>query len=428
MKLRILSLAMTTGAIFALLAVFWVQSDTLFGERLKVMRQIETESLHSFVKTLLDAKSFTLQAHRRRWEKDSALAKAALFERGLEPFERMIQKEENFDLVEVVKVSHVSTSFGIEIRNGEPWLVSRSPVRLFDETVGRLLLAYRLNGNLAQEVTRATNSRVKFAKADKSKPDLVYSAFPLSLNAQTSSLQSTTQSLRGSMLWMGSLCLLLIALLALVQKRLDVRSRTEAVGKIAAQVAHDLRSPLAALEIAVQTNDSKDLIQMTLDRIRKIIRDLDEKKPPSKLIVELGPLTKTIIEEKKSQYREKIDVEIHSHLKPDLCASIDPVEFQRILSNLIDNSVQALSKGGHVEVSLTNGGSAARVQVKDDGIGIPHSILPRLFKRGASFGKENGNGLGLWHARRMAERWGGSLQLTTEINRGTEVVLEVPLA
>jgi len=428
MKIRLLSVAVTTGAILALLTVFWFQSDTLFGARLKELHQLESNSLRSFVKTLLDSKQYTLQSHRRRWEKDPALAKALLFEETANVLPQ-IRAEENFDLVQVVKSSSAATSLAVELRENEPWMISRSPVRLFDETVGQLILGYRLNGEIAKEIADATKSSVRFTRAEnEATPDLVYASFPLSFNAQMSGLQSTTQSLRGSMLWVGSLCLLLIALLVFVQRKLEARSRTEAVGRIAAQVAHDLRSPLAALEIAVESENSQKLVRMTVDRIRKIIRDLDEKKRPATHRVELAPLAKSIVEEKKSQYRANEGLAIRSELSPDLSASLDPVEFQRIVSNLIDNSVQALPRGGNVQVCLTHEGSAARLRIKDDGIGIPDVVLPRLFRRGASFGKKNGNGLGLWHARKMAERWGGRLDLKTQVDHGTEVSLEVPLA
>lgn len=429
MRVRILSAVVTSAAILALLAVFWVQSDTLFGARLREMRQIETDSLRSFVQTLLEAKRYTLEVHRRRWERDLPLAKAILFEKGIDAMETRARQDSDFDLVRIEKGSDNTSAVAIENRGDEPWLLSRSPLRLFDETVGRLTLGYRLNGNIAAEIARATKSRVRFEKTPPGREaDLVYASVPLTFNASLSSLQTTTQSLRGSVLWVGGLCLFLIFLLVLVQRRLEMRSRTEAVGKIAAQVAHDLRSPLAVLEIAVQSDGSQDLIRMTLDRIRKIIRDLDEKKTPSRFTVELAPLARTIVEEKISQYREHADVEIRSQLRADVSASLDPVEFQRILSNLIDNSVQALPKGGKVDVSLTHEGSAARLQIRDNGTGIPEALLPKLFKRGASFGKKNGNGLGLWHARKMAERWGGKLRLATELHRGTEVLLEIPVA
>jgi anti-sigma regulatory factor (Ser/Thr protein kinase) len=131
------------------------------------------------------------------------------------------------------------------------------------------------------------------------------------------------------------------------------------------------------------------------------------------------------------QYRSKLGIQIEfvptqgSH---GLFANIQPTEFKRLLSNLINNSVEAMGDHGKVEVrvSCSEDRSEIKLAIQDNGKGIPSEVLERVGSRGYSFEKNQGSGLGLFHARSSVEAWGGSLDIKSKLGSGTTVTLSIP--
>lgn len=219
------------------------------------------------------------------------------------------------------------------------------------------------------------------------------------------------------------------------------------IGDVSIQVAHDIRSPLAALDMAVKQTaelpeENRLLIRSAVQRIRDIANDLSQKKQVANKgaispvqneessVQLLSGLLDSIVSEKRLQYRDRIGIEIESQLDESyygLFAAIQPVEFKRVLSNLINNAIEALANNGKVEVKLS-GGDNISIQISDNGKGIPPEILPKLMQRGETHGKSGGSGLGLYHARTSVEKWGGSVEITSTIDVGTTITVMLPKA
>lgn len=230
------------------------------------------------------------------------------------------------------------------------------------------------------------------------------------------------------------------------------------IGQMAAQVAHDIRSPLAALDMVagLLTNvpeQKRVIIRSALSRIRDIangllIRNRVASEPSAALRIkvngnrekgltqgeELNPellssLVDSLITEKRVQYRSRWGVEIETPLSTPcygLFARVEPTEFKRVLSNLIDNGVEALGDKGRVWIELSSNEEHVLVHVKDNGKGVPVALIPKLTQKGKSFGKTGGAGLGLYSARVTVESWGGSMHIRSEVDKGTEIELQIP--
>lgn len=214
-----------------------------------------------------------------------------------------------------------------------------------------------------------------------------------------------------------------------------------ATGELAAQVAHDIRSPLAALEVAAGDaahipEDQRALIRGAISRIRDIAEDLLEKnRAPAGSRASSQPLAgliEALVTEKRLQFRSRSRVDIDCRLDAysrEIFAEVEPIEFKRLLSNLVDNAVDALGDGpGAVRVGLSARDDRAVVAVEDNGKGIPPELLVKLGARGETHGKAGGSGLGLYHARTSAESWGGSLELASQAGKGTTVSVLLPSA
>ena len=222
---------------------------------------------------------------------------------------------------------------------------------------------------------------------------------------------------------------------------------------LAAQVAHDIRSPLAALDAALNKTDQlpekqRVMVRHAVNRIRDIANNLLEK---NRQQVKAAPVTESaaaaigepqevrllsslidpVITEKRLQFESKSGVNIDFELTREsygLFARIQPVEFRRMTSNLVNNAVEALGNKGAVKVGLAHDGGNIVLTVNDNGKGIPPEILAKLGQRGETHGKAGGSGLGLFHARTTAESWGGSLVITSELGKGATITIKLPKA
>jgi signal transduction histidine kinase len=232
-------------------------------------------------------------------------------------------------------------------------------------------------------------------------------------------------------------------------------SNALAISSIASQVAHDIRSPLAALsmaerDLAALPEDTRLIIRSAIGRIQDIASQLmlmanaglpssgtatpgrDEAQAPSEPTL-LSAVIETILAEKRMQYRARLGIKIESAPSPEaqaLFAAVQPREFKRVISNLINNAVEAIPNSGHVTLSLepSHDQKFVTLRIRDTGKGIPGDIMEKLGTRGFSYKKEGGSGLGLHHARTSLESWGGTFGLQSEPGTGTEVALTLPLS
>jgi hypothetical protein len=128
---------------------------------------------------------------------------------------------------------------------------------------------------------------------------------------------------------------------------------------------------------------------------------------------------------------ERGGVDIVLNIPPEAStafAEVQPTELHRILSNLVDNSVESFDRDGKVELTVSVRDGRALISVIDNGKGIPPEVLLKLGKKGITFGKTGGNGLGISHANLTVESWSGTLRIESKIATGTTVTLTLPLA
>lgn len=231
--------------------------------------------------------------------------------------------------------------------------------------------------------------------------------------------------------------------------------RDLAMLKIAQQVAHDIKSPLAALEMLSGTidhvsEDKRIILRNSINRMRDIANSLLQKHDPvitdgsitlkgsnsqiediEPLKTELFlPLIDSLLTEKRLQYRDKLNLQLDFSQTIDsygLFSRVQINEFKRVLSNLVDNAAESLPDyHGSVNVSVSTSEDKNVISVIDNGRGITEDILSKLGERGASFHKPSGSGLGLHHAYNAIRKWKGDLRIASKPGEGTRVSLVLP--
>lgn len=224
------------------------------------------------------------------------------------------------------------------------------------------------------------------------------------------------------------------------------------LGSIAKQVAHDIRSPLSALNMITLmlseiSEEKRTLINSSIQRINDIANDLIS---TSRNISEnfskissackdyfphlLSPIIEAMVSEKRLQFKYISSIDISYSFTPDyaLFSQLNESDLNRVLSNLINNSVEAIGdKSGSVEVSLTSDDHNAIIKISDNGPGIPPHILAKLGVESISYGKENtdsGSGIGVLHAKKTIESMSGKFSISSIIGNGTTVTISLPLS
>lgn len=261
-------------------------------------------------------------------------------------------------------------------------------------------------------------------------------------------------------LWLARLANIALFAMGYFFKRKLYRSREKlekaedeaarALYQVSQQVAHDIRSPLAALDsvlgdISQLPEDKRIIIRSSVTRIKDIANALLQRSLKQQVSTSdggakvqgrearspqlLSAILEGLMTEKRLQFRSKMGVEVFLKIQSSaygLFASVSAVEFKRMISNLINNSVEVLGNKGKVVCQLSEANDKVVIQIRDNGKGIPPEILPKLMQRGETHGKRGGSGLGLYHAKTTAESWEGSLELVSTLGFGTTVTLTLP--
>lgn len=110
----------------------------------------------------------------------------------------------------------------------------------------------------------------------------------------------------------------------------------------------------------------------------------------------------------------------------EIYTSIDEEFMQRIIINLISNSIKFTNKDGKIEVIIHNEEKEVVIKVKDNGVGMDNEFIESAFKRYSmgknnSQSKEKGTGIGLFVVKKLIEKQDGKINIISEKNKGTEV-------
>ncbi len=226
------------------------------------------------------------------------------------------------------------------------------------------------------------------------------------------------------------------------QRKVKDISRAAAIGMIASQVAHDIRSPLSALTMLIKPSEyipyeHKEILMIAVDRIDKIASDL--LKPQVRInqakiaSCNLLKVLQDLIQEKDVIYSKQIVVCKHSLTTiAGTKVLADEVTLARVFSNVIDNGIEAMSNAHdkilQIKVSEVSTYGYATVFISDTGCGMGHEVIKKIGIRGFSFGKGlTGNGFGINFAKTYLASVGGNISFSSTVGKGTTVKIDIPI-
>lgn len=231
------------------------------------------------------------------------------------------------------------------------------------------------------------------------------------------------------------------------QRRTEMASRLAhtdqlaSLGRLAAGLAHEIKNPLAgiqgALEILRQDSDSdsnRSLYDEMLNELKRVNETLHlmlssaRPSPPQLSETDIRILLeeiRTLLE--PSLRRQGTDLALEVASGP-VTAHIDSVKIRQVLLNLINNAADAMESGGTVTIRaapLGNGDNGLVLSIQDEGPGIPKEQRQRIFDPFFST-KFTGTGLGLAIARSLVEQHGGTLEVKSEVGKGSTFLVLLP--
>ncbi len=232
-----------------------------------------------------------------------------------------------------------------------------------------------------------------------------------------------------------------------------LRKRIDATEAFAADVAHELKNPLASLRSAVDSltriDDpalQKQLLDVICDDVRRLDRLITDIAEASRVDAELsrasfervdiGNLIESIL---KSRETRALDGPVHiAFARPRSQSTMvhgDGSRLASVIENLLDNAVSFSPEGGVISVSATNDGDNVQLAVEDEGPGVPDQVRGDIFKRfhsirpeGEAFGRHSGLGLAI--AKAIIEGHGGEISVTDkdDSSSGARFVISLPSA
>lgn len=230
------------------------------------------------------------------------------------------------------------------------------------------------------------------------------------------------------------------AMIARVERTLDAQRA------FLADSSHELRRPLTVLRTNIDVIKNPDLSPQ--ERSASLAEMSAEAMSMSRLISDLLLLSRetpqaiqatlvdysALCQQTMTRLRTQDDGhELVSDVPPGVRVLGDRERLEQMLWNLLENAARYTPNGGRIALRLQSEDSVARIEIADEGVGIPEEDQPHLFERFfrgelARAMQGEGSGLGLAIVQYVVEAHGGSVRITSKPGEGTVVVVDLPLA
>lgn len=259
-------------------------------------------------------------------------------------------------------------------------------------------------------------------------------------------LEINTSFLEGEKNQPGGMVVLIrdITRLKKLSEEINRNKRLVSLGQIASAIAHEIRNPLSSIRGLTQflfqscpdeeerKGDLK-IIMKEVDRLNQLINQVLDFSRPKKLNIShfsLSEMIKDLINLLKLKDREKA-VQFQLSLESSVQSIFaDQDQIRQVLMNIILNAIQAVDSQGKIVIDLQpsycNGKEAVLISIKDNGAGIRKEELNHIFDPFFTTGGQ-GTGLGLSIAYNIIEAHRGSIAISSEQGRGTEVKIFIPI-
>jgi len=224
-----------------------------------------------------------------------------------------------------------------------------------------------------------------------------------------------------------------------LHERLSRAEHLAEIGQLAASLAHEIKNPLAGISGAIQVirdstagdNPHRPILEEILRQITRLdrtVKDLLDYARPTKpqiRVCEIPAITQRVA---RLLGRETAFTRIRLDVACDSAPAIEADEQQiaQLMMNLLLNAAHASADGGRVRIRAVGEGDDVLISVEDEGHGMDEDVCRRAFEPFFTT-KARGTGLGLSICQRIVESLRGSIEISSQRNRGTTVTIRMPI-
>jgi signal transduction histidine kinase len=226
----------------------------------------------------------------------------------------------------------------------------------------------------------------------------------------------------------------------LQRERRIQKDRLDAMQRLSAGLAHEVRNPLNAARLQLELVErrlrrqdvdpklfeSTQLANHEMERLTNLLNDfLAFARPPELHLHEqdIVEICRHVVElERPLAERRRVSLALADH--EPIVAQVDVGKIHQVVQNLVRNGLEAAASGGHVGVRVSDGGGQVHIHVADDGPGIPEDVLGHIYEPFFST-KETGTGMGMAIVHSLVKMHGGRIEVATS-PKGTNFEVVVP--
>lgn len=215
-----------------------------------------------------------------------------------------------------------------------------------------------------------------------------------------------------------------------------------------AMLGHEIRNPLAAIQLAVDAvvpgepasprhvaiiGRQSAMLGRIVDDLLDVARVTSGKVQLRCALLDLGRLTTAAVQTAQPG-AQLSGLELEEHCEHSLMISGDAVRLEQVVSNILANAIKYTPRGGHVRVEARRDGERAVLTVRDDGTGMSPETIARVFELfaqadGTLDRSQGGLGIGLTVAHTLVELHGGLIEAhSSGVGRGSTITVSLPLA
>ncbi|MHB8303870.1 MAG: sensor histidine kinase, partial [Acidobacteriaceae bacterium] len=225
-----------------------------------------------------------------------------------------------------------------------------------------------------------------------------------------------------------------------IENELEVSRRLADLGRLTSGVGHEVKNPINAIVVHLELLREKlarrdstaerhvDVIQNEIRRLDRVVQTLIDFSRPVELdlaVHDLRAIVNNVLTLAAPDLEQRA-VRVVSAMPPQpVYARVDADLIQQALLNVLLNGAQSMADGGELTVGLRQQGHEARLLIEDQGCGIPREIIDRIFNLYFTT-KRDGSGIGLAMTYRILELHNGSIQVESEMDKGTRFTLRLP--
>lgn len=216
--------------------------------------------------------------------------------------------------------------------------------------------------------------------------------------------------------------------------------RLSAVGRMANTIIHDIKNPMATMRLYTQLLKSKVGNEEAAKMTDEIVRQIDRFVKMTQEILDFSRGTavtnfeatnvEQFINDVIAFFEKdfaKRNISITKKISFDGIFNLDHDKMMRVIYNLAGNAADAMKEGGNFTISVFKENSSLIMEFIDTGVGMTEEVKSKIFEPFFTYGKKHGTGLGMAIVKKIVDDHHGTVEIDSEVGKGTTLKIKLPI-